>query len=153
MLEDAGYQVILPPHQICCGRPLYDFGLLDQAKRQIHAILDDLRPLVREGVPIVGLEPSCLSVFKDEMQDMVGDDIDASRLAQQTFTFEAFLDERAQKGGYVPPTLERRAIVHEHCHKKSVLNPLAEDHVFDQMHIDHERSGERLLRHGRRVRF
>ncbi len=97
MLEDAGYRVILPPHQICCGRPLYDFGLLDQAKRQIHAILDDLRPFVREGVPIVGLEPSCLSVFKDEMQDMVGDDIDANRLAQQTFSFETFLNDRAEK--------------------------------------------------------
>ena len=139
VLEDAGYQVILPPHQICCGRPLYDFGLLAQAKRQIHAIIDDLRPLVREGVPIVGLEPSCLSVFKDEMQDLVGDDIDANRLAKQTFTFETFLNERAEKTGYVPPKMERRAIVHEHCHKKSVLNPLAETHVFGQMHLEHER--------------
>ncbi len=139
VLEDAGLHVILPPHQICCGRPLYDFGLLGQAKRQIRAILDDLRPLVREGVPIVGLEPSCLSVFKDEMQQMVGDDIDANRLAQQTFSFEAFLNERIKKHGYVVPALERRAIVHEHCHKKSVLDPLAEDHVFDRMHVRHER--------------
>ena len=139
VLEDAGYQVILPPHQICCGRPLYDFGLLAQAKRQIQGIIDDLRPLVREGVPIVGLEPSCFSVFKDEMQDLLGDDIDAQRLARQTFTFETFLNERAEKTGYVPPKMERRAIVHEHCHKKSVLDPLAETHVFEQMHLDHDR--------------
>ncbi len=139
VLEDAGYRVVLPPRQICCGRPLYDFGLLDRAKRQIHGILDDLRPLIRSGVPVVGLEPSCLSVFKDEMQDLVGDDIDANRLAKQTYTFEAFLYDRAEKDGYTPPKLERRAVVHEHCHKKAVLDPLAETHVFDRMHVGYEK--------------
>jgi Fe-S oxidoreductase len=140
VLEDAGYHVILPPHQICCGRPLYDYGLLDQAKRQVHKILDDLRPLVREGVPIIGLEPSCISVFVDEMQDMVdGDDIDANRLAKQCYLLESFLNEKAEKDEqYSPPKLDRHAIVHEHCHKKAVLSPDDEDHVFEQMDLTHK---------------
>jgi FAD/FMN-containing dehydrogenase/Fe-S oxidoreductase len=137
VLEDAGYQVIIPSRQICCGRPLYDYGLLDQAKRQVTAILDELRPLVREGVPIVGLEPSCLSVFKDEMHNMVGEDIDQTRFADQCFTFEKFLKEKAPH--YKPPKLQRSALVHEHCHKKSLLDPASEAHLFADMQLDFDR--------------
>ncbi|HEY1974968.1 MAG TPA: FAD-linked oxidase C-terminal domain-containing protein [Candidatus Baltobacteraceae bacterium] len=136
VLEDAGYRVLVSPKQICCGRPLYDYGLLNPAKRHLLAVLDQLRPLVREGVPVVGLEPSCLSVLKDEMQQMLGRDVDAMRLAQQTFTLETFLNN---KTSYRPPELDRNAIVHEHCHKKSVLDPLAEEHVFEKMHLPHEK--------------
>jgi Fe-S oxidoreductase len=140
VLEDAGYHVIIPNHQICCGRPLYDYGLLDQAKRQLRAILDDLRPLIREGVPVIGLEPSCLSVFKDEMQNMLGNDIDATRLAKQSYALETFLNKKAEKDAhYKPPKLERHAIVHEHCHKKSVLDPTSETHVFEQMDLNYEK--------------
>jgi FAD/FMN-containing dehydrogenase/Fe-S oxidoreductase len=140
VLEDAGYHVIMPEHQICCGRPLYDYGLLDQAKRQLKAILDDLRPLIREGVPVVGLEPSCLSVFKDEMQNMLGNDMDAMRLAKQSYSLETFLNKKAEKDEhYKPPKLQRHAVVHEHCHKKSVLDPTSESHVFDQMELDYEK--------------
>jgi FAD/FMN-containing dehydrogenase/Fe-S oxidoreductase len=139
VLEDAGYHVLLPPHQICCGRPLYDYGLLNSAEKQLHKILADLRPLIREGVPLVGLEPSCLSVFKDEMQNMLGNDIDAHRLAQQSFSLETFLEQKAEREEpYKPPKLERRAIVHEHCHKKAVLDPQSESHVFGQMKMDFE---------------
>jgi Fe-S oxidoreductase len=130
VLEDAGYHVILPQRQICCGRPLYDYGLLDAAKRQLVAIMDELRPLIREGVPLVALEPSCLSVFKDELHEMLGHDIDAMRLAQQSFMFETFLNKKSE---YHPPRLDRAAVVHEHCHKKSVLDPLAETHAFKDM--------------------
>ncbi len=139
VLEDAGYHVLIPRNQICCGRPLYDYGLLDSAKKQLHAILADMRPLIREGVPLVGLEPSCLSVFKDEMQNMLGADMDAQRLAAQSFTLETFLNKKAEKDeGYKPPKLERTAIVHEHCHKKSLLDPVSETHVFGQMRMDFE---------------
>jgi FAD/FMN-containing dehydrogenase/Fe-S oxidoreductase len=137
VLEDAGFAVILPRRQICCGRPLYDYGLLDRAKRQLIAVLDELRPLVRAGVCVVGLEPSCLSVFKDEMQEMLGHDLDAMRLADQVFTLESFLEKKAPQ--YRPPHLDRIAVVHEHCHKKSVLEPLAESHVFETMGMQFRR--------------
>src|SRR5262249_46123053 len=136
VLEDAGYRVLIPKRQICCGRPLYDFGLLDSAKRHLRAVLDQLRPLIREGAPVVGLEPSCQSVVNDEMQGLLGRDLDAKRLAQQSYAFETFVND---KTSYRPPSLDRYAIVHEHCHKKSVLDPLAQDHVFDKMHLAHER--------------
>ncbi len=140
VLEDAGYHVILPKKQICCGRPLYDYGFLDQAERQLRGILDELRPLIREGVPVIGLEPSCLSVFKDELQNMVGEDIDANRLATQCFMLETFLNQKAEKeANYTPPKLDRQAIVHEHCHKKSLLDPTSETHVFEQMDLQHEK--------------
>ena len=139
VLEDAGYHVLIPPRQVCCGRPLYDFGLLNSARKQLQTILNDLRPLIREGVPVIGLEPSCISVFKDEMQNLLAGDMDAHRLGTQVFALETFLEKRAQSDHeYKPPKLERHAIVHEHCHKKSVLNPNAETHVFSQMHLDYE---------------
>ena len=139
VLEDAGYDVLIPTKQICCGRPLYDYGFLDSAKRHLLAILDQLRPLIREGVPVVGLEPSCISVFKDEMQNLLNGDIDAQRLAAQTFMFETFVKKKAEKDEhYKPPAMERNAIVHEHCHKKSLLDPLSETHLFNEMHLDFE---------------
>jgi FAD/FMN-containing dehydrogenase/Fe-S oxidoreductase len=136
VLEDAGYQVIVPQRQICCGRPLYDYGLLDRAKRQLCGILDELRTLIREGVPLVALEPSCLSVFKDELQNMLANDRDAARLAQQSYMFETFMNTKARH--YRPPAFDRSAIVHEHCHKKSVLDPLAEEHAFEAMGMSFE---------------
>ncbi len=137
VLEDAGYHVMLPQRQICCGRPLYDYGLLDGAKRQLRAVLDELRSFIRDGVCVVGLEPSCLSVFKDEMQDLLGHDLDAMRLADQSFTLEAFLEKKAQH--YHLPRLNRIAVLHEHCHKKSVLEPLAQSHVFGTMGMSFRR--------------
>jgi len=67
VLEAAGYRVEIPPRSLCCGRPLYDFGMLDLAVRQLRQILETLRPWIREGIPVVGLEPSCVTVFRDEM--------------------------------------------------------------------------------------
>lgn len=139
VLEDAGYEVVLPGKQICCGRPLYDYGMLDRAKRQLQAIVDELRPLIREGVPLIGLEPSCMSVFRDEMLNMLPGDMDAKRLAAQTYMFESFLRKKAERNeGYRPAPLERHAVVHEHCHKKSLMDPLAETHIFGEMHLNFE---------------
>jgi FAD/FMN-containing dehydrogenase/Fe-S oxidoreductase len=136
VLESAGYEVLIPPKQVCCGRPLYDYGLLPQAKRQLEQIVGMLRPLIREGVPVVGLEPSCMSVFKDELQNMLHGDLDADRLTQQTYILETFLKKKAERDeNYRPPLLERSAVVHEHCHKKSLLDPTAETHLFEEMHM------------------
>src|SRR5205085_5889630 len=63
VLEDAGFHVILPPRVLCCGRPLYDYGMLDLATRLLRRDLEVLRPWIRAGTPMVGIEPSCLAVF------------------------------------------------------------------------------------------
>src|SRR5437660_2885510 len=74
VLEAAGFQVMVPIKSMCCGRPLYDFGMLDTAKGLLREILDTLRPWVEAGTPIVGLEPSCVAVFRDELHSFFPQD-------------------------------------------------------------------------------
>ena len=84
VLESAGYTVTVPQRRLCCGRPLYDFGLLDRAKRYLQVILDESSPAIDAGTPIVVLEPSCASVFRDELRNLFPHDPRASRLSSQT---------------------------------------------------------------------
>ncbi|MGH7874592.1 MAG: heterodisulfide reductase-related iron-sulfur binding cluster [Candidatus Binatia bacterium] len=81
VLEAAGYHVMIPERSLCCGRPLYDFGMLDIAKRLLCQILETLRPQLAPDIPIVGLEPSCVAVFRDELVNFFPNDQDAKRLA------------------------------------------------------------------------
>ena len=118
VLEHAGFQVYVPTRNLCCGRPLYDYGMLDTAKALLHETLDTLREEIRHGVPIVGLEPSCMTVFRDELTNLLYGDEDAKRLSGQSYILSEFL----HKHGYEPPKLRRKALVHGHCHHKSVLN-------------------------------
>ncbi len=117
VLEATGRQVFLPRQVLCCGRPLYDYGMLDQARRQLRAVLDQLGPVVRAGIPVVGLEPSCVAVFRDELRNLFPDDEDALRLSRQTFLLSEFLVQ----AGYHPPRLPRKALVHGHCHQKALM--------------------------------
>ncbi len=119
VLEDAGFYVTIPRKSLCCGRPLYDYGMLDTAKRMLRATLEELRDAVRHDVYVVGLEPSCVSVFRDELTNLLGNDEDARRLAAHALLLSEFLAHRAPE--YRTPKLVRRALVHQHCHHKSVL--------------------------------
>jgi Fe-S oxidoreductase len=119
VLEAAGCEVFLPDRSLCCGRPLYDWGFLGQAKRLLRNVLRDLRAEIRAGTPIVGLEPSCVAVFRDEAPNLLYGDLDARRLADQTRTLTEFL---ASLDGYRPPAITGKALVHGHCHHKSVLD-------------------------------
>jgi FAD/FMN-containing dehydrogenase/Fe-S oxidoreductase len=118
VLEDAGCEVMIPERELCCGRPLYDWGFLAQAKRLATTALTELRAEIRSGVPIVGLEPSCVSVFRDELPNLLDGHLDARRVAAQTHTLTEFLGSI----GYRPGTLEGKALVHGHCHHKAVLD-------------------------------
>jgi FAD/FMN-containing dehydrogenase/Fe-S oxidoreductase len=117
VLEAAGYQVTVPGRWLCCGRPLYDFGFLDLARRFLQRIIDEIRPQIRAGIPVIGVEPSCLAVFRDELPKLLADDPDATRLTQQSFHLSEFLD--LHRDDWHPPRLERRALVHGHCHHKN----------------------------------
>ena len=136
VLEDAGFAVAIPRGALCCGRPLYDFGMLGLAKQMLAGCLRSLREEVRAGTYVVGLEPSCVSVFRDELLNLFPNDEDARRLADRVVTFEEFLAEHA--GEYRPPRLQRRALVHRHCHHKAVLDPAAQAKVFDRLGIEYE---------------
>jgi FAD/FMN-containing dehydrogenase/Fe-S oxidoreductase len=138
VLEAAGYQVVVPQAEraqqvLCCGRPLYDYGFLDMAERHLQQILAALRPEIRAGTPVVVLEPSCCSVFRDELINLFPNDEDANRLSRQTYTLGEFL----QRVGYQPPRLERRAVVHGHCHHKAVMGLGADVSLLKHMGLDY----------------
>jgi len=134
VLEAAGYRVLVPPMFLCCGRPLYDYGMLDLAKRHLGRILGTLGPQIEAGIPVVALEPSCAAVFRDELTDLFPRDENAKRLRQQAFLLSEFLERQ----GYRPPKLGRKAVVHGHCHHKAVMKMTAEETVLAQLGLDFE---------------
>src|SRR5207248_7955133 len=134
VLEDAGCEVIVQAEKLCCGRPLYDYGMLNLARVKLRQILTDLRDEIAKGTPVIGLEPSCVSVFRDELRGLFPHDADAQRLQRQTFLLSEFLVDRRWK----PPPLYRKAIVHGHCHHKAVLGWKKEVELLKQVLPDHE---------------
>jgi FAD/FMN-containing dehydrogenase len=132
VLEAAGRQVFLPRQVLCCGRPLYDYGMLDRAKKQLWEVLDYLRPVVRAGIPVVGLEPSCVAVFRDELLNFFPDDEDARRLSRQTFLLSEFL----VRADYHPPRLPRKALLHGHCHQKALMGMADEEKLLKEAGLE-----------------
>jgi Fe-S oxidoreductase len=108
--------------------------MLDTAKGLLQQILHTLRQPIRDGVPIVGLEPSCMTVFRDELTNLFPNDEDAKRLHGQTFMLSEFLHDKAN--GYQPPQLQRKAVVHGHCHHKSLLHFEKETDLLKKAGID-----------------
>ena len=134
VLEDAGFHVLVPRQDICCGRPLYDYGMLTQAKSWLADILFVLRPQIEASIPMIVLEPSCCAVFRDELMNLYPNNLDARRLSERTFTFAEFLRRYAPK--YEVPKLHRHALVHGHCHHKAVMGLSAEEEILKQMGVD-----------------
>ena len=117
VLTLAGFAPVTPQKHLCCGRPLYDFGLLKTAKKYLLRILDALEAELAEGLPVVVLEPSCASVFRDELCNLLPNDPRAKLLRDQTMLLSEFLVQRAP--GYVPPQLSGDVVVHAHCHHRA----------------------------------
>lgn len=124
VLEDAGFRVELPRQHLCCGRPLYDFGMLDTAKRYLLRTLDELAPQLAAGTPIVVLEPSCAAVFRDELTNLLPHDPRTQQLQSQVRLLSELLQERAPQ--YTPPQLEGEIVVHGHCHQRATSGMEAE---------------------------
>jgi FAD/FMN-containing dehydrogenase/Fe-S oxidoreductase len=135
VLEAAGFRVLLPPPNLCCGRPLYDFGMLDRAKRLLLGTLDALAPDIAASVPLIALEPSCAAVFRDELINLFPEDPRAQRLSQQTFLLSEFLEKRAKH--FQLPSFSGDALLHGHCHHKSLMKMTDEESVLTRMGIDH----------------
>jgi FAD/FMN-containing dehydrogenase/Fe-S oxidoreductase len=132
VLESAGHRVALPSPGLCCGRPLYDFGMLDLARRQLRQILSALKTEIAAGLPMVGLEPSCVAVFRDELVNLFPEDEAARRLSAQTFTFAEFL----VREGFAPPRVSCQVIVHGHCHHHSVMGMDADRALLRELGVD-----------------
>ena len=128
-IEAAGWRVIMPEGHVCCGRPLYDYGFLDAAERYLHTVLGMLQEYVRAGIPVVGMEPSCLAVFKDELVKMLPDDDDAKRLAQSACHFGEFF----ARHDITPPHLAGQALLWGHCHHLATGGIGPERQVLERM--------------------
>jgi len=136
VLEAAEFRVLLPGTSLCCGRPLYDWGMLDRAKSLLLEILDALAPEIDSGIPVVVLEPSCAAVFRDELVNLFPNDERARRLSQQTFLLSEFLEKKAHH--FQLPRLDRKALIHGHCHHKSVMKMTDEEAVLKKMGVNYE---------------
>ncbi len=98
VLESSGSRVTIPRKHICCGRPLYDFGFLDEARRYLVRIMDEFEPQIRAGIPVVMLEPSCASVFRDELVNLFPRDERALLLSRQTMMLSEVLAQSFRHG-------------------------------------------------------
>lgn len=119
VVRQAGFAVTVPRRHLCCGRPLYDFGMLDRAKEYLQQVMETLAPVIEAGIPMVVLEPSCASVFRDELRSLFPDDPRAERLRVQTFLLSEFLEQHAP--AYQPAWIQRKILLHGHCHQKALM--------------------------------
>ena len=120
VLGHAGFHATVPSASLCCGRPLYDFGYIDEARSKLRHIIDTVgQAMLDDDAPIalVGLEPGCMSVFKDELLKQFPDDPRARHLAEHSYLLGDFLHEQ----GYIPPRFDAQVLVHTHCHQKSLF--------------------------------
>jgi FAD/FMN-containing dehydrogenase/Fe-S oxidoreductase len=124
VLERAGFRVIVPRSRLCCGRPLYDQGMLERAALRLREVMDALDPFVAVGIPIVGLEPSCILTFRDELPSLFSEDPRAKAIASSVFLLDEFLAREAPD--FAPPELRRKTIVQAHCHQKALAGAGAE---------------------------
>jgi FAD/FMN-containing dehydrogenase/Fe-S oxidoreductase len=125
VLAGAGYRVhVARPasgaRPLCCGRTFLAIGRVDQARREVERVLAALAPLLARGVPVVGLEPSCILGFRDEVPAVIRSE-SADRLAAHALTFEEFLACEAAQGrlAIALGSIKKRALLHGHCHQKS----------------------------------
>ena len=145
VLSAANCEVKVPQSHFCCGRPLYDYGFLDMAKDYLRRILAGLGDEIDRGTPVVVLEPSCCSVFRDELTNLFPALPRAERLKKQTFTLAEFLE---RQNTFAAPSLKRKAVLHGHCHHKAVMRMKAEESLFKKMGLDYQMLGFGLLRDG-----
>jgi FAD/FMN-containing dehydrogenase/Fe-S oxidoreductase len=122
LLEAGGCAVELPRLHVCCGRPYYDYGMLERAERALRRVLEVLAPQIDAGVPIVVLEPGCLSVFRDELLQLLPDDARARRLRSLATSLSEFLGSRKIQ----VKSKSKSVLMHSHCHQKALWGAQAD---------------------------
>ena len=132
VLEASGARVELPKERLCCGRPYYDYGMLDQAKASLAKILEVMAPQIESGTPVVVLEPGCHSVFKDELLKLFPGDANAERLSKQVIS----LGELLQARDWQPRVIGGSALLHGHCHQKALGSTKADVALLEAAGIE-----------------
>ncbi|MEU5942984.1 FAD-linked oxidase C-terminal domain-containing protein [Micromonospora sp. NPDC047548] len=128
VLEVAGWRVRVPDQPVCCGLTWISTGQLGVAKAILRRTVDVLRPYLRAGTPVVGLEPSCTAVFRSDAHELFPDDDDVTRLREQTVTLAELLHDHSP--GWHPPTLPAHALIQTHCHQHAILGTAADQAVL-----------------------
>ena len=136
VLERAGYDVRIPAAPVCCGRPLYDFGMLAAAKRRLQETLDALGEAIEGRMPIVVLEPSCLSVFRDELGSLLPESEAIRAVQAQTRTLAELLAPREDLKWEASGA--RRVLLHGHCHQKALGGLSAEETLLRRIGQEYE---------------
>jgi Fe-S oxidoreductase len=128
LLELAGWRVRLAASG-CCGRASISKGLIAQARTMADALLDELAPAAEQGIPIAGVEPSCLLTLRDEYRALLPDDRRVGLVAQQARLVPGLLVEAIDDGSLVlngdNPLRGRRILLHGHCHEKAIMGTAA----------------------------
>jgi Fe-S oxidoreductase len=124
LLEYLGYHVLLV-NKRCCGRPMISKGMLKEAKNNAAWNVDQLASYAKRGVPIVGLEPSCLLTLRDEYPEFLRTDV-AKVVAENSFLLEEFLVKQHDAGALSLSfdTNGRKALLHGHCHQRALVGTL-----------------------------
>lgn len=139
VLEALGYEVAIPDTALCCGRPLYDWGRIEEARRLWRRTFDVLGAELREGTSIIGLEPACVSAFRDELPGLFPGDERAERLARSTWLLTEFLDQEGVDLPELSGALSRaHGLVQLHCHHHAVLDAGAQERVLQHLRLRHE---------------
>ncbi|GIJ26409.1 dimethylmenaquinone methyltransferase [Micromonospora qiuiae] len=136
VLESAGWRVRVPGRPVCCGLTWISTGQLGVAKRVLRRSVDVLLPYLRAGTRMVGLEPSCTSVFRSDAHELFPDDDDVTRLRQQTVTLAELLHDHSP--GWQPPRIDAHALIQTHCHHHAILGTTADQAVLSAAGVDPE---------------
>lgn len=146
VLESLGERVTVPSSWACCGRPLYDAGMLGLARRTLGQLLDVLEPWTSRGIPVVVPEPSCLAAFRDELPALLADDPRAHLLASLARSpaehllaspgSSAIFDERRHRRQADGPAT--RTVVHPHCHGRAIGTPQADRELLVRLGLGPE---------------
>lgn len=129
VLEALGFTVRLMRRHVCCGRPYYDVGMIDEAKSNLEQILTQLEPVLEDRLPVIVLEPSCLSVFRDEMPGLFPNDERAKQLQKSIMTLSEFIESR----GLQLPSINEDVRIHGHCHQKSCGGMGGEQGILEKL--------------------
>ena len=129
VLEAAGAAPVLPMTTICCGRPLYDFGYLAEVRDRLISIINMMNDEIQAKTPVVFLEPSCLSVFRDELQNLLPNDDRARQLAAQSVDLASYLEQCDERPSW--RRLERQALYHGHCHHQALFGTAASERALE----------------------
>jgi Fe-S oxidoreductase/FAD/FMN-containing dehydrogenase len=134
VMESAGWRVIVPTEKVCCGLTWISTGQLDMAKRVLLRTVDVLRPHLRAGTLVVGLEPSCTAVFRSDAHELFPDDTDVAKLKAQTVTLAELLHDHSP--GWRPPKVPRTARIQTHCHQHAILGFDADQQLLRDCGVD-----------------